>query len=263
MRIASSQLPPAHHSDDKIFATADAVVMLDGATAFTPVPVSPSTYAATLGHSVVGQLERAPHLDLRAILAAAIENTAQQLGLSPGRSPSSTVTILRRRHDHLEILVLGDNLVVVPGATITDDRIDGLDLVQRRQYRVRLAAGSGFDNTHRDLLRALQVQQAARSNRTGGYWIAEAEPKAARHAVLRCFDIDDVPWAVLVTDGAYTPLQHLGYADWSTLADLTSDGLQALLERCYSWEANDDPDARDLPRAKCHDDKSIAVIRFA
>jgi len=62
------------------------------------------------------------------------------------------------------------------------------------------------------------------------------------------------------TDGAVDVLQHLGLDNWPAIA---ADPTQAsrLLHRASVWEAYADPDGHQLPRAKRHDDKTLAVIR--
>ncbi|WP_284741839.1 hypothetical protein [Amycolatopsis sp. RTGN1] len=262
MDTVTCQLPAIHASDDKIATTDNAVIMLDGASAFVPVPVAPAVYADELATRLTRELVRTPGDDLVELLAAAIHDVAGRLDLRPGRSPSSTVTILRAHDGWLDVLLLGDNLVVLPGATLTDPRLSQLDLEPGRRYRKRLAHGTGFDETHRSILRELQTQQAARRNRAGGYWIAEADPAAACHALTRRFRLDDVPWAGLATDGAYKPMRHLGLDDWPRLASCDAAVLQRILRRCENWEARRDPAAIELPRAKRHDDKSIAFARF-
>lgn len=262
MRTVTAQLPGPEDSDDRIFVTDHAVVMLDGASAFVPVPVPAAVYADTLGRHITAHLSTEPRRDLRAILAAAIERTAQDLKLTPGYSPSSTVTIVREAGDQLDILVLGDNIVVLPDQTITDDRIDRLDLAPRQRYRERLAAGSGYDNEHRALLQTLQTEQARMRNRPGGYWIAEADPEAANHALLIRRSVDNVPWAILATDGAYGTMRHLGLDDWPALATASTEIAISVLERCHSWEAGTDPSGSKFPRAKRHDDKTLAIMTF-
>lgn len=262
MRVATAQLPPIQDSDDKIFTTRRAVIMLDGASAFIPVPVPASTYADRLGKHLRDSLQAWPDADLRATLAGAIHTTARQLNLSPGESPSSTVTIARELDGHLDLLILGDNLVVLPDETITDERMDQLDLAPRRKYRERLAAGGGYDEEHRAILRELQTQQAQCRNRESGYWIAEADPNAACHAITTRRPISETPWAVLATDGAYNTMQHLGHGGWPALVHASAEQLDAELARCQDWEPTGDPNASELPRAKRHDDKSLAAITF-
>ncbi|SFA78253.1 hypothetical protein SAMN05216266_101397 [Amycolatopsis marina] len=263
MQVKSAQLPPIQHSADKLFTSDNAVILLDGASAFVPVPVSASTYADHLGKSLHHSLSTYPDADLRASLAWAIQEAAQELGLDPAESPSSTVTIVRELDDHLDLLVLGDNLLVLPDETVTDDRVDRLDLPPRRKYRERLAAGTGYDEEHRAVLRELQTQQAQRRNRVGGYWTAGTDPAAAWQAVTRRRSSSATPWVVLASDGAYNTMHHLGITDWPALVEADAEELTTTLMRCQCWEATDDPMGIALPRAKCHGDKSLAVLTFA
>ncbi|MEU0463225.1 hypothetical protein ABZ215_04395 [Amycolatopsis sp. NPDC006131] len=260
MRVTTAQLPPMEESADKIFVTPHAVILLDGASAFVPVPVPASAYADYLGRFLADALTGDPAADLQEILAEGIKATAAHYDLKAGESPSSTVTIARERDEHLDLLLLGDNTVILPGGEIlTDDRLDRLDLEPRRKYRERLAAGHGFDEEHRALLRELQNQQTQYRNRPDGYWIAEADPSAAHHAILKEYLIETVPWVIMMSDGAYNTLTHLK----TNILDYLTDGekLERLLNIGQTWEGNLDPEARALPRAKRHDDKSLAYVQ--
>lgn len=260
MKTSTAQLPPYEDSDDKVLTTENAVIVLDGASAFRPVPVPASLYAHTLGRSLQRALSGDLAADLRETLADAISTTAQALELSTGDSPTSTVAIVRRLHDQVEVLVLGDSPVILPDAVISDDRIDELDLPERSTYRSRLASGTGYDEAHRTLLKDLQAKQLEYRNRSDGYWIAETDPIAAHHALVSSHRLDEAPWCVLATDGAANVLDHLNLMPWSTLATKNSDELDALLQQCRTWEAVNDPDGKELPRAKRHDDKTLAVV---
>jgi hypothetical protein len=247
-------------SADKIFVTPNAVIMLDGASAFVPVPVPASTYADYLGRLIADALTTNPSADLTEVLADAIKATADYLELQPGKSPSSTVTIARERDGQLDLLVLGDNLVILPDEIITDDRIDQLDLEPRRKYRERLAAGHGYDDEHRALLRELQTQQAQHRNKPGGYWIAETDPTAAHHAITASRLVAVTPWAILATDGAYNTMEYIGLVTWPPIPGTNNTQLTDILEACQLWERETDPSANELPRAKRHDDKSLTTI---
>lgn len=259
MRTATAQLP--ERSDDTVFVTANAVIVLDGATAFTAVPVPAATYVHQLGTHLHHHLDSDPSIDLPGVLAHAITETADDLALRPGQSPSSTVAIIRERDGGLDALVLGDTAIILPTETIRDGRMDALNLPERQQYRDRLAAGSGYDEQHRRLLRHLQTRQARWRNTPGGYWIAEADPIAAAHALTYRSSTVDTPWVVLATDGAYHTIEHLGLGDWHTIAHYHEDQLGELLQQCEAWEATQDPHGQNLPRAKRHDDKTIVVAR--
>ncbi len=243
-----------------MFATPHAVVLLDGASAFVPVPVSPAAYAEQLGMSLRNLLLTEPQADLRLILSQAIAGTAEALHLVPGRSPSSTVTIARQTNGRVNVLALGDSVAILPHEVVTDERMDALDLEPRRVYRERLMAGHGYGAQHRETVRELQRQQAAYRNRDGGYWIAEADPNAAQHALLRQYGTDEVPWLVLASDGAYNTMSHLRLNDWAAVARMSTEELHERLNRCQAWEAEADPDGKSLPRAKRHDDKSLAAV---
>jgi hypothetical protein len=88
--------------------------MLDGASAFVPVAVSVSTYAGHLGEKIRDHLTKRPDVDLTEALRTGIDSTAHELALTPGESPSSTVTIARQLGDHVDLLVLGDSMAVFP-----------------------------------------------------------------------------------------------------------------------------------------------------
>src|SRR5437879_4777762 len=141
MQVATAQLPEINDSDDRIFVDNHAVVVLDGASAFVPGPVPASTYADRLGRHIIDSLHTKPDADLTVILADAISTTATKLDLTPGKSPSSTVSIFRQNGDQVDLLVLGDSMIVLPDSQITDKRIDAFQLVPRSIYQGRLAAG--------------------------------------------------------------------------------------------------------------------------
>jgi hypothetical protein len=259
MQVSSAQLPPGG-GDDTIITGDSYLIMLDGASAFTPMPVPAVVYADRLGRHIASRLDTQPGRELRGCLADAISHTADDLELRPGHSPSSTVIIFRLAGDNAECLVLGDSLAVLAGRSITDDRLSRIRPDLRERYRQRLADGRGYDSEHRRILAELQTEQARRRNQPGGYWIAETDPGAADHAILVTSHAESLPSVVLATDGAYRTMSYLGLADWPALRDATTGDLARLLGRCQSWEADEDPSGQKLPRAKCHDDKSLATI---
>ena len=70
-------------------------------------------------------------------------------------------------------------------------------------------------------------------------------------------------WAVVASDGAANTMRHLGLDKWTTLSRADDAELHSLLERCRQWEAEADPDGRDLPRSKRHDDKTAVVVELS
>lgn len=262
MDVTAAQLPPGG-GDDAIVTTGQGVIMLDGASAFIPVPVPAAVYAEHLAQQLAKVMDTRPEGDLRGILADSIANTAHDLDLRPGKSPSSTVIILRQTGSYADCLVLGDSLAILAGHPITDDRLAEVGRQLREQYRGRLAEGHGYDQEHRRLLQELQREQARHRNQPSGYWIAEADPQAADHALVTRHPADTVPWAVLATDGAYKSMTHLGLADWPALRQASRQDLADVLQRCQTWETVEDSDGQKLPRAKRHDDKSLAVAELS
>ncbi|MCL2466561.1 MAG: hypothetical protein FWF02_12515 [Micrococcales bacterium] len=258
MKVAWATLPGADQCYDRVFVTDDAVVVLDGASAFTPDSAPPSQYVDTLGECLATDLAQAPE-PLAQVLAGCIARTAAQLDLRPGASPSSTVAIVRTCDDGTaDLLVLGDCQITTPLGTYRDDRIRHVALAQRAAYRERLSAGHGYDHTHQGMLRDLQAEEARHRNTPHGFWIAEADHTAAAHAVTT--HLPAVAWLVVATDGAYRPMQHLHRDDWANLATATSDDLATLLADLHRWETDTDPTGYLRPRAKQHDDKTLAVV---
>lgn len=265
MKVHTATLAGGATNADRVFVTDNAVILLDGASAFAPVDVDPGDYAETLGTQIADQLDAAPTADLSTVVAQAITTTVRDLRLSPGLpAPSSTVAILRIRAQFADLYVLGDSPIYYgteqANHVLTDDRIARLNLPEWDQYRNRLATGEGFTKRHRDLLAALQKAQYRHRNRSGGYWIAEADDAAAHHARAVVVPSQELTWAVLATDGASDVIDHRGLPDWEQVARLDCRGLGKLLGELHQWESDTDPNGCDLLRAKRHDDKTLAAF---
>jgi len=265
MRVDIAQLPEPPEGQDRVHMAPNVVVVLDGASAFTPVPVNAGTYADELGSRITAHLTDQPTTDLVDVLASAIAGARDRLELSPGKSPSSTVSIVRVGDDHVDVLVLGDSPIIVgridqAPEVIVDDRLSRMPNPHDAGYRRRLSTGHGYDKQHRLTVGKMQAVQLSQRNRAEGYFIAEADPNAAAQAISRRYTRHRIGWAILATDGAADLLRHLGLANWPAIA---ADPTQAsrLLRRASAWEAYTDPDGRQLPRTKRHDDKTLAVIR--
>lgn len=255
--VASAQLPEPPAGADRIFSTENSVIVLDGASSFTAHAPNPATYVDTLGQHLVDLIAANPLADLRRSLAEAIRETASDLRLSRGASPSSTVAVARWSEERVDLLVLGDTEITTPHGELRDDRLSAIGSVERAAYRARLAAGRGYDERHRASLAALQAEQSRWRNRADGYWIAEANPDAASEALIRSYLIASTPWLFLASDGAYGPMRHLGLIASPTAAPTE---LLRLLCRCERWEDETDPNGRTRPRAKRHDDKTIVAL---
>jgi len=262
-RIAELPATPGA-GEDRTRVTSNAVVVLDGASG-TDLGVSVSEYVDSLADRLMAALDSHPSASLTSAVTAAIEHTTTACGLAPRHAPSSTVSIVRRGAETVDVLVLGDSPVYVSHLDkvdrVTDNRLKRLDLPSRTQALARLAAGGGYDDTHASTIRMLSSEKAPHMNRPGGYWIAEADSAAGRHALVRSYPANDVPWCAILTDGADDPVTHLGLSV-AQLAELDEDDLHDTLRRLHDWEAVRDPDGHELPRFKRHDDKTIAIVRF-
>lgn len=102
MKVNAAQLPGPHRSKDRAFMTANAAIVLDGATAFASVELDVGTYADVLGRHIVTELRSNDRADLAEVVSKAIDVVAHRFELRPGHSPSSTVTILRIRDHHAD-----------------------------------------------------------------------------------------------------------------------------------------------------------------
>lgn len=264
MRVHTATLAGGSRNADRVFVTDHAVILLDGASAFEPVDVDPGEYAGTLGEHIADQLDHDPGRHLAAVVADAIRHTVNVLRLGAGPSPSSTVTILRTREAAADLYVLGDSPIhygtETAGETLNDYRLGALPIREHEQYRSALATGAGYTDRHRAILTALQAAQREHRNQPGGYWIAEAKPAAAYQARTLTVPTERITWAVLATDGAADAIDHHHRPAWPDVAQLDDEDLAALLREQHQWESITDPDGRAQPRAKRHDDKTLAVI---
>lgn len=264
MKVHTATLAGGDNNQDRVFVTDNAVIVLDGASAFTPVDVDAGLYAETLGEVIAEQLSEYPGIAVAEAVATAITHAVQKLDLTTGRGPSSTVSVLRTRQHAVDLYALGDS----PIHYGTDDTAEhvladrGLTAVapgERERYMSRLSAGHGYDAEHHARLVALQLAQRDARNRAGGYWIAEADPGAARHAIAQTLDSGALCWAVLATDGAADYIEHT-HRGWRHIAQYDSRQLATLLDHIQHWESTEDPTGSKLPRAKRHDDKTIAAV---
>ncbi|SFO37838.1 hypothetical protein SAMN05216207_104918 [Pseudonocardia ammonioxydans] len=261
MRAITAQLAGGEFNADRVLVADNAVIVLDGATPFVPVDVDPGQYAETLGDGI---LKRLPYMAIPDAVAAAIESTSQTLRLQPGKSPSSTVSILHVSEQEAHLYALGDSPIRYGAQSdervLSDSRIDAIGPSLRKLYQSRLRAGYGFDRAHYRILAKLQHEQSRYRNRPSGYWIAEADPKAAYRGLLLTLPSESIHWAVMGTDGAMDPLEAVLSASWPVVALYDEKQLQELLLQAHDWERRSDPGAVMMPRAKPHDDKSLVAV---
>lgn len=247
-------------SEDRIFTTDRAVVVLDGATQPEQAHNDGGWIAQQLGSELTGRLEDRPDDDLADMLAGSIRHVAATHGLRPSVSPSTTVTIVRWNAERVDTLVLCDSLVVAADRRgrvhqVRDDRLDAITTQLRRPHR-------GFDMTDAEAWRRLVEGQRRHRNRPDGYWVAEAVPEAAHHAMTASWPTADLAVVMAMTDGVSIGIERYAIPpDWPTAIDLATDDPARLLHTVHDAEASD-PHGDRWPRSKRHDDKALAVIRF-
>ncbi|MFD7118519.1 protein phosphatase 2C domain-containing protein [Streptomyces sp. NPDC059922] len=254
--------------------TPHAIAVLDGVSTLATTTPLGGWYADCLGMELAAGLTQAPNADLREILEGAIGAVTARRGLVPGESPAATVAIARLRDDQVEALVPADTPVVAiqrDGSVdeLRDDRLADLITVQPRyrEYQQRLKDGEGFGSgDHRRLLQELRAIQIDHVNRQvqGAYWVAEAVPEAAHHATVRSWPAADLTSLLVMTDGVSCGVEEYGlFSSWTAMAqDCDKNGPQSVCDAVHAHEETD-PDGRQHPRYKVHDDKALVWARFS
>jgi hypothetical protein len=244
----STATAPGADGEDYLVAGPDWWVVLDGAT---PVPGAETgcvhsvrwlvrQLAAKLSHALTHQ----PDAPLPDIVAASIGAVRVAHGgtcdLSNPDSPSSTLAICRQRTHLVECLVLADSPIVIShrGGALTivdDDRLG------------HLPGGRPYT--------AAQVRRWR--NQPGGFWVASTAQKAARQAVTREFNGEDVSAIGMFTDGATRLVDHYGRTWADIFPDLITLGPRWLIKQTRHTER-----ARPLPHGKQHDDATALLITW-
>jgi hypothetical protein len=262
--LTAGRRGPDRPSQDRVFITPNAVVVLDGASQPVPDTRDGGWLAETLGSQLRDRLTETANTDLQAVLAQAIEATARRYGLVPGSSPSTTVSIVRWDARKADVLVLGDSPVIALSRDrrILEVRDDRLSRVASHERRALRANGAGFGSERAREWQALVDAQRQRRNQPDGYWIAEAVPEAAAHAVRARWDINDLALVMAMTDGVANGVDRYHVpADWHIAAELARNDPACLVDTVHSAE-EDDSDGTRWPRMKRHDDKAIALVEL-
>jgi len=270
--VSEDPLPPnirpatragGSNNQDRFLVGDGFAAVLDGATSVAgDRSHDPGWYAEQLARAIGETVPRGGLL--AGAVADAIRIVRDTHGLTPETAPTSTVALARWSDDVVETYVLSDSFVVTLRAdgaeTVhTDDRLDAVGASERAAYRARLAAGSGYDVEHGEVLLALQAEQARRRNQPGGYWIAGAEPEAAAHGITTVEERSGVVALLLASDGV-DPERHPEATTWRGLYDeVTKGGPAPTLDRIHDAES-EDPGGERWPRSKRHDDKTLVTV---
>jgi len=271
LSLATQSAHPDRPNEDFIGATSDVVVLLDGAG--TPAGLKTGCshgvawYAHMLGSTLLAAVTQSAG-PLTEILAESIKNVASlhdfTCDLVHAGSPSATVSMVRRRGDVLEWLVLADSAVVLDTGTteptvICDDRVSQIGA----RYRALLDGLPGGSPEHAEAFRGYVETLRDHRNRDGGFWVASVDPLAAEQALTGTAPVDQVRAVALLSDGASRLVDRFALATWRQLLDLLSqDGPDELIRRVREAERSD-PDGSRWPRGKVHDDATAALWKFS
>lgn len=264
-RTAERPGAPRRASEDRVFVTPTAAVVLDGASQPESAERDGGWLADTLGRLLSDGLTNSPSVDLADLLADAIATTARQHSLTPGKSPSTTVGMASWYGERLDVLVLGDSPIVGLShgggvLQLRDDRLSRVALKERKAFRQVNAGSFGTQRPQewRDLVEAQRRQR----NMPGGYWIAEASPDAARHAHRTKWDMGNILTLMLMTDGVSDGVDRYGVpATWHKAFDVAARDPSELVDSIHEAEEAD-PEGVRWPRSKRHDDKALIVVEF-
>ncbi len=195
--------------------------------------------------------------------AAVLDGATSWLHAYNGPDPrdGGWYALARWATDEVDVLVLGDSPVLMRQASgktelIADERLAATAPAERGAYRDHLRRGHGFDAHFAGLIAAVQRTERRSFNQPDGFWVAEARPEAACHAIRRTFPAEQIVAVTLLSDGAAAAVTDYQLAGWS---DLALDGATGWLCRTHAGEESD-PDGRRWPRTKRHDDKTVVHI---
>lgn len=245
----ASESTPGRPNEDYAIVGQDWAAVLDGATAVRPDENGCIHDVPWLVRQLVGALARTlatgGDIPLADALASAISSAMAAheatCDLTNPDSPSSTVTILRRRGMDLDYLVLGDSPLILERGDevepIMDDRMANLP---DYSYAAVIAA----------------------QNSEGGYFVASTLPEAAYRAVHGSSAASDVTGAALLTDGASRLVDFFETWSWRDLfCSAKERGPASVI--ASTREAEKRARGRDDGRLrKHHDDASIVMIDF-
>ncbi|MEU5955530.1 protein phosphatase 2C domain-containing protein [Streptomyces sp. NPDC047525] len=281
MRIELATEPgdPARLNEDYAAVTLPAagqggsLVLLDGVTppagddgCLHSVPWFTARLGGALGELSVSRRD----MTLAEILAAAIVRTADAHGqtcdLSHPRTPQATVVLVRWDDERVEHLVLSDSALLVAGpdgqvTPVLDERLAELPpRIRALRDEVRaLPRGSA----EREVAgRAYGAAVEALRNAEDGFFTAAADPSAATRAVTGTWPRAEVTAVAALTDGVGRWVETFRAGDWAEcFALLRKDGPQRLVDRVRELERAD-PEGREFPRGKRHDDAAVVYAEF-
>jgi hypothetical protein len=263
--LATAPVTPQVENEDFAAVTPSAAVLLDGAG--TPAGLGTGCvhgiawYARTLGTVLLSEITAAGSGSLADCLHAAIGDVTARhedtCDLSHAGSPAATVVAIRVRGDELEYLVLSDSVLVLAseGANevVTDNRIETASRPHRGLYEAMPIGAPERDAAFRHYVQTVRAMK----NTDAGYWVASADPEAARHAICGSTALGGLRAALLLSDGASRLADLFGLVSWDELVSLVLEsGPAELIVQVRTAEASD-PDGSRWRRGKAVDDATV------
>jgi hypothetical protein len=263
--LATAPVSPQVENEDFAAVTPSAAVLLDGAG--TPAGLETGCvhgiawYARTLGTVLLSVITAADSGTLADCLHAAIGEVRSRhedtCDLSHLGTPAATVIATRIRGDELEYLALSDSVLVLArqGANqvVTDHRIETASRPHRGLFEAMPIGTPGRDAAFRRYVQTVREMK----NTPGGYWVASADPDAARHAVCGSTALAGLRAALLLSDGASRLADLFGLVSWDELVSLVLEaGPAELIRQVRAAEASD-PGGSRWRRGKAVDDATV------
>ena len=256
-----------HANEDFLGAVTDAVVLLDGAG----IPGAEHLcrhgvewYTRRLGGSLLARLPDHGR-ELTTVLADAISDVADlhrdTCAIEDTSSPQAAVAVVRLGGGRLDVVVLGDCVVLVvkeggDPVLVTDGREDAV----RDECLVALSGLVPGTAEHDRAMAGVKAAFRARRNTAGGFWVAKDQPAAAHEAVRSTISLDGVTGVGLLSNGASRLVHPYEVADWPAVARvLNNDGPTEVVRQVR--EAEDGPTGRDAGW-DAPDDATVAWLRL-
>lgn len=203
-------------------------------------------YVRNLGARLL--LHAAGGMDLAAALERAISEVAglhrNTCDLEAIGAPSAALAVICARADAVEWLVLADVTIVFDGAPgpviVTDNRV--------------AESMAGLDSATPDLGARIAEARKAKRNVPGGYWVAAADPAAAKHAYSGAMPAAEAGRITMLTDGA-ARLADLFGMPWKEVIRL---GPEEIIRTVRILEAVD-AGQTCWPRLKDRDDATVVA----
>ena len=242
---ASEPAPGNVRNEDLVVTGPDFAIVLDGATPAPGVDTGcvhdVPWLTGRLGSELARLLLTRPDSladTLRGAIEVVVSEHAHTCDLANPDSPSSTLAILRERHDVVDYLVLADSPIVLgfrDGSTevIHDNRVDHLP---------------GY---------SVEIVREQR-NTVGGFWVASTDPAAADEALTGSMARERLNHAGLFTDGATRLVERHGLRWTDLMRLLHEEGPTAVIERVR----REDQRAAGRFAGKAHDDATAVCCRF-